>query len=242
MVGFRDWLRVHDDDRLRYETTKRRLAAQAEHRVLVVLQSRDAGGKDGTVRHVFGALNPQGTKVTSFGEPTPPELAHDYLWRVHARVPGDGEIMVFNRSHYEDVLVARVRQLVPDSRWSRRYRQIRDFERMLADEGTTIVKLFLHISDDEQRARLQARIDDPAKQWKITAADLADRVRWDEYRVAYEDALARTACERAPWYVIPADRKWYRNLAVARVMVQTLAGLDLHFPPGDPALLGAKVP
>ena len=213
-----------------------RLRAQNSHRVLAVLQGRDAGGKDGTVRNVFSALNPHSVKVTSFSKPTSPELAHDYLWRVHSCVPGDGELGIFNRSHYEDVLVARVHDLVPKARWKKRYQQICDFERMLVEEGTTIVKFYLHISKDEQRQRLQSRVDDPAKHWKYTSDDLADRARWDDYTHAYEDVLTTTSTDDAPWYVIPADQKWYRNLAVARIMVDTLRALKLEYPPGDPAL------
>lgn len=215
---------------------QQKLWAQHERRVLVVLQARDAGGKDGTVRHVFGHLNPQSVKVTSFSQPTAPELAHDYLWRVHARVPEDGQLGIFNRSHYEDVLIARVHDLVPRAQWKKRFRQICDFERMLTEEGTTIVKFFLHISKEEQRKRLQARVDDPAKHWKYTPADLADRALWDDYGLAHEEMLEKTSTEYAPWSIVPADDKWYRNLVIATVMVHTMRGLNLEFPPGDPTL------
>lgn len=217
------------------------LWAQHEHRVLVILQARDAGGKDGTIRKVFSELNPQSVKVTSFKQPTEPELDHDYLWRVHTHVPGNGELMVFNRSHYEDVLVVRVRDLVPKARWKKRYRQIREFERMLVEEGTTIVKFHLHISKDEQRARLQARVDDPKKHWKFAPADVAEREHWDSYRTAYEEMLEKTSTDVAPWYVIPSDHKWFRSLEVARIMVHTLRGLGLEYPPADPDLAGVVV-
>ena len=207
------------------------LWADHSHRVLVVLQAIDGGGKDGTIRHVFGALNPQGVRVVNFKAPTAPELAHDYLWRVHPHVPGDGELTVFNRSHYGDVLVVRVHDLVAKHRWHARYAQIRHFEQMLVDEGTTIVKCFLHISNDEQRERLQRRIDTPDKQWKFNPADLAERARWDDYQAAFEDMLNETSTDAAPWYAIPADQKWYRNLAVAQLMVDTLESLDLSYPP-----------
>jgi PPK2 family polyphosphate:nucleotide phosphotransferase len=174
--------------------------------------------------------------VASFKAPTAPELAHDFLWRIHPQVPGDGEIVIFDRSHYEDVLIARVRQLVPKERWKARYDHIRHFERMLADEGTTIVKVFLHISKDEQRDRLQKRLDDPTKNWKFEIVDLENRKHWDEYQRAFDDAIGRTATGFAPWYVVPADRKWYRNLVVSEILVQTLSKLDLSYPPPDPGL------
>lgn len=207
------------------------LWAQHRHRVLVVLQATDTGGKDGTIRNVFGPLDAQGVRVAGFTRPTPDELAHDFLWRVHGRVPGDGEIVVFNRSHYEDVLVPRVHGRVPEPVWRRRYEHIRNFEALLADEGTTIVKFFLHISKDEQRERLQARLDDPTKHWKFDPGDLEERKRWADYQAAYADALSETSVGAAPWYAVPADRKWFRNVVVAQVMVDTLESLDLDYPP-----------
>jgi len=212
------------------------LWAQHRHRILVVLQATDTGGKDGTIRHVFGPLNAQGVRVVGFKAPTPDELAHDFLWRVHERVPGDGEIVVFNRSHYEDVLVPRVHHLVPDDVWRRRFDHIRHFEALLADEGTTIVKFFLHITKDEQRERLQARLDDPTKHWKFDSHDLDERRHWDDYQAAYADVLAETSTARAPWYAVPADKKWFRNLVVAQVMVDLLESLDLAYPPAEPGL------
>jgi len=207
-----------------------RLWAEEKRAVLVVLQGIDAAGKDGTIRRVMTAFNPQGCRVSGFRVPTPDELAHDYLWRVHRRVPGKGEIGIFNRSHYEDVLVVRVKQLVPRAVWSKRYRQIRDFERLLADTGTSIVKFFLHISRDEQRQRFQERYDDPRKRWKFSLGDLEERARWDDYMRAYEDALSKTSTADAPWYVIPADRNWFRNLAVASILADTIDDLAPAYP------------
>jgi len=218
-----------------------RLWAESKHRLLVVLQAMDTGGKDGTIRHVFKGANPQGIEVRSFGPPTEQELAHDYLWRVHPHVPGNGAMTIFNRSHYEDVLVVRVRELVPEDRWRRRYQHINDFERLLTDEGTTIVKLFLHISREEQRARLQARLDDPSKRWKFRAGDLEDRNLWVPYQTAYEEAITRTSTENAPWYVVPANRKWYRNLVVSNILIETLEKLDPRFPEPETDLDGLVV-
>jgi PPK2 family polyphosphate:nucleotide phosphotransferase len=215
------------------------LFAQHEHKILVVLQAMDTGGKDGTIRHVFEGVNPQGVRVASFRTPTPEELDRDYLWRVHRQTPAKGEIVIFNRSHYEDVLVVRVHQLVPESVWSRRFEHINAFERLLADEGTRFVKFFLHIDLKEQKKRLQERLDDPKKHWKFNPGDLDERKRWDEYRLAYEDLLGRTSTPWAPWYVVPANRKWYRNLVVASVLVDLLKGLNLHYPKArfDPATI-----
>ncbi len=212
------------------------LYAEGKHKVLVVLQATDTGGKDGTIRHVFDGTNPQGVSVASFKKPTPRELAHDYLWRVHRHTPGTGEITIFNRSHYEDVLVVRVHGLVPEERWRRRYDHINDFEALLADEGTTILKFFLHISKEEQRERLQARLDEPEKNWKFSKGDLAERQRWDDYLDAYEAALTRTTTDHAPWYAVPADRKWFRNLVISQVLVDTLSSLDMAYPAPEEGL------
>ena len=217
------------------------LFAQAEHRLLVVLQAPDAGGKDGTIRAILTGVNPQGTDVVNFKQPTDAELAHDYLWRVHAHTPAKGEIVVFNRSHYEDVLVVKVHQLVPDKQLERRYDHINAFEQMLVDEGTTIIKLFLHISPEEQAARLQERLDDPSKRWKFRKGDLDERARWEDYRQAYQTMLQRTSTPAAPWYVVPADRNWFRNLVVAEILVQTLEGFDMTYPESDKDLDGLKV-
>jgi PPK2 family polyphosphate:nucleotide phosphotransferase len=208
-----------------------RLWAEHRHRILIVLQGIDTAGKGGTIEHVMEAFPPQGVRIKGFGVPTVEENAHDYLWRVHPHVPGNGEIAIFDRSHYENVLVVRVHDLVPKARWSRRYEQMNAWERMLADEGTTIVKCFLHISKEEQRERLQARVEDPAKRWKFKMGDLEERALWDDYMAAYEEVLRRTSTSWAPWYVIPADRKWFRNLAVSEVLVDVLEELDPQFPP-----------
>lgn len=212
------------------------LYAEGKHKVLIVLQAMDTGGKDGTIRHVFDGTNPQGVKVASFKKPTPEELAHDYLWRVHDHAPGSGEIAIFNRSHYEDVLVVRVHSLVPEGRWRRRFDHINAFEKLLTDEGTTILKFYLHISHDEQAERLQARLDDPTKQWKFNKGDLEHRDLWDKYMEAYAAALTLTSTERAPWYIVPANRKWYRNIVVAKTIVETLERLDMEYPEPDEGL------
>jgi PPK2 family polyphosphate:nucleotide phosphotransferase len=217
------------------------LWAESTRALLVVLQAMDTGGKDSTIRHVFTGVNPQGVKVWSFGVPSEIELDHDYLWRVHQRTPARGTITIFNRSHYEDVLVVRVRELVPEEQWSRRYDHIRDFERMLSDEGTVIVKLFLNISKEEQRVRLQERIDDPEKRWKFRLGDLDERRLWDQYQRAYEDALTRTSTEHAPWYVVPANVKWFRNLVVSRILVETLEAMDPRLPDEEEGLDGVVV-
>jgi PPK2 family polyphosphate:nucleotide phosphotransferase len=190
----------------------------------------DTSGKDGTIRHVFDGVNPIGVRVAAFKAPTEEEIERDFLWRIHKQVPGAGEMAIFNRSHYEDVLVARVRQLVPSEVWSQRYGQINDFEKLLADTGTTILKFFLYISKEEQRERLQARVDDPQKRWKFRMGDLDDRQHWDDYIAAYEEALSRTSTGHAPWYVVPSDKKWFRNLVVATVLVETLESLRMKLP------------
>jgi PPK2 family polyphosphate:nucleotide phosphotransferase len=209
------------------------LYAEGKHKLLIVLQAMDTGGKDGTIRHVFEGVNPQGVKVASFKVPTRKELAHDYLWRVHKHTPGNGEIVIFNRSHYEDVLVVRVHNLVPESTWSRRYRHITDFEKLLADEGTTILKFFLHIDRDEQKERLQARLDEPDKNWKFSRGDLEERKLWDQYLDAYQAAIEKTSTGYAPWFVIPANRKWYRNLVISTIIIDTLKNLRMAYPEGE---------
>lgn len=218
-----------------------RLFAESKRSLLVVLQAIDAGGKDGTIEHVFKGMNPQGVRVASFKKPSEEELAHDFLWRIHRQAPQRGEIGVFNRSHYEDVLVVRVHDLVPEAVWRGRYEHIRAFERLLHDDDTTVVKLFLHISKDEQRERLQARLDDPAKHWKFRLADLEERARWDDYEVAFEEAIRETSTADAPWYVIPSDRKWYRNWAVLRILIETLEAMDPQWPTTDEQLDGVVV-
>ena len=212
------------------EALQELLYAEHRHNALIVLQGMDTSGKDGVIRNVFEGVNPQGVRVAGFKKPTPRELDHDFLWRVHQQVPGQGEIVIFNRSHYEDVLVVRVHQLAPEEVWSKRYDHINDFERMLADEGTTILKFFLYIDREEQKDRLQSRLDEPNKHWKFNPADLEERKLWPEYIKAYEDAISRTSTEWAPWYIIPANRKWYRNLVVGTVIVETLEGLKMRYP------------
>ena len=207
-----------------------KLYAEQKQRILVVLQAMDTGGKDGVVRHVFGGVNPQGVRVASFKVPTPPELAHDYLWRVHAQTPGKGEIVIFNRSHYEDVLAVRVHNIVPEDVWSRRFDQINAFEKTVAEEGTTILKFFLHISSSEQKQRLLDRLKDDTKQWKFNPGDLKERALWKDYMQSYEDVLNKTSSEYAPWYLIPADKKWYRDLAIASILVDTLKQLKIDYP------------
>ncbi len=208
-----------------------RMWAEAKHSVLVVLQGIDAAGKDGTIAKVMEAFNPQGCPVTSFKQPTPEELGHDFLWRVHKRTPREGEIGIFNRSHYEDVLVVRVHSLVPRRVWSARYDQINAFEDILTKNGTTIVKFFLSIDRDEQRQRFQERYDDPKKRWKFSLGDLEERALWDDYQAAFADALSKTSTAAAPWYVIPANRNWFRNLAVATILADTIAELKPKYPP-----------
>lgn len=220
----------------RLEELQELLYANGSHRLLVVLQATDTGGKDGTIRHVFDGTNPQGVKVASFKKPTEAELARDYLWRVHQHVPADGEITIFNRSHYEDVLVVRVHELVPEERWSRRYHHIREFERLLADEGTTIIKIFLHITKDEQKDRLQSRLDEPHKHWKFAKGDLAERARWDDYQKAFEAMLRETSTPWAPWYVVPACDKRYRNLVISQILVETLESFDMDWPEPEDGL------
>ena len=212
-----------------------KLWAEAKKSVLVVLQGIDASGKDGTIRRVMTAFNPQGCNVASFKVPTAEEAAHDFLWRIHKRTPGKGEIAIFNRSHYEQVLIVRVHGLEPRSVWSKHYDQINEFEELLADSGTTIVKFFLHISKDEQRQRIQERYDTPRKRWKFSMGDLEERKLWDKYMVAYEEAIARTSTDKAPWYVIPANKNWTRNLAVSSILAETIADLKPAYPP-EPTL------
>jgi PPK2 family polyphosphate:nucleotide phosphotransferase len=225
----------------RLEVLQEALWAEHRRQVLVVLQGMDTSGKDGTISHVFEGVNPLGVRVTAFKAPSPDELDHDFLWRIHARMPARGEIMIFNRSHYEDVLAARVRKLVPPAVWHRRFGQINDFERLLAESGTTILKFFLYISKEEQRQRLQERLDDPLKRWKFRKGDLLDRAHWDEYMAAYEAVLRQTSPKHAPWYVVPADKKWYRNLYVATVLVKALEDLNPQPPEPEEDLQGVVV-
>jgi len=206
------------------------LYAEGKHSLLICLQALDAAGKDGTINHVLGAMNPQGCKVYGFKVPSKEELAHDFLWRIHARTPGKGEVVIFNRSHYESVLVERVHKLVPKEIWAERYDLINEFERGLLANGTHIIKLFLHIDADEQLRRFKQRIDDPARHWKISEFDYSERKLWNDYQEAYEDAISKTSTKHAPWYVIPSNHKWLRNLAVSNIIVDTLKSLDMEFP------------
>ena len=231
---------LHDDrdeaekecDELREELAEwqNRLYAEGKQRLLVVLQATDAGGKDSTIRKVFCGVNPQGVRVASFKKPTPEVLAHDFLWRIHSKVPATGMIQVFNRSHYEDVLVVRVHDIVPREVWEPRYELINEFEKLLSDSGTTILKFYLHISKDEQKERFQARLDDPNKTGKFSTEDLEKRKHWADYMSAFEDMLERCTTEHAPWFVIPADQKWYRNLAILRSIVGTLREMNPEYP------------
>jgi PPK2 family polyphosphate:nucleotide phosphotransferase len=211
-------------------TYQTRLWAEGRRRVLLILQGLDASGKDGAIKKVFTGVNPQGVRVVSFRVPTETELAHDYLWRIHANCPAHGEIGIFNRSQYEDVVTVGVMELAPEDVWRPRIGHIREFERMLTDEDTTILKCFLHISKEEQKQRFESRLQNPEKRWKFNPADLEARKRWDLFAAAYEEALTATSTEWAPWYVIPADRKWVRNVALATLLVETLRRLDPQLP------------
>lgn len=206
------------------------LYAEKKYSLLIVIQALDAGGKDGTINHVFAAFNPQGASVTGFKQPTPIELAHDFLWRIHPHAPEKGWVAIFNRSHYEDVLITRVHKLVDKQTWTERYDRIRDFELGLTESGTTILKFFLHISKEEQLARFEQRLDDPARNWKISESDYSERALWDSYIEAFEDALTATSMREAPWYVIPANHKWFRNLAVSQIVADTMEELGMTFP------------
>ena len=210
--------------------------AEEKHALLIILQAMDAAGKDGTIKKVMSGVNPQGCRVTSFKVPTPEELSHDFLWRLHKQVPPRGYIGLFNRSHYEDVLVVRVHQLVPEKVWRSRYEHINNFEKLLADSGVTILKFFLHISKDEQKERLQKRLDNKSKNWKFNAGDLKERDRWDDYMAAYEDAINKCNTPWAPWHVVPANKKWYRNLAISERIVEALESLDMKYPPAPEGL------
>jgi PPK2 family polyphosphate:nucleotide phosphotransferase len=198
--------------------------------LLIVLQAMDAGGKDGTIRSIMSGVNPQGVTVTSFKAPTAAELAHDFLWRIHQAVPARGMIGIFNRSHYEDVLVARVKNLVTKRVWQTRYEHINNFEQLLVDSGVTLLKFYLHISKDEQKERLQARLDEPDKRWKFNPGDLAERERWDDYMQAFEDVFEKCSPKAAPWYIVPANRKWYRNVLISGTIVKTLESLKMKYP------------
>jgi len=231
--GKEDSLKAFDKLQDELQHLQKLLYAQNKHRILVVLQAMDTGGKDGCVKHVFSRIDPQGIIVCPFKKPTEEELARDFLWRVHQKVPCNGQMVVFNRSHYEDIIAVKVKKIFPEQVWKKRYQHVVDFERMLAEEGTTIVKIYLHISKEEQKERLVSRLEDPDKHWKFNPDDLKDRALWGKFMETYEELLPRTSTEFAPWYVVPANRKWYRNLVVARIMVDTLKKLDMKFPEID---------
>lgn len=229
------------ETRSRIDVLQQRLYAEGSRSVLLVVQAMDAAGKDGTIRNVLTGLNPAGIHVASFKAPGGPEAQHDYLWRVHQVTPRKGEIAVFNRSHYEDVLVVRVKSFVPEPVWRRRYEHIRNFEQMLTDEGTTVVKVFLHVSKDEQARRFQERLDDPEKRWKFRKGDLDDRALWDDFQAAYTEAIAETSTKDCPWYVVPADSNSRRNMAVGEILLRTLERLDPKIPDPEEGLEGVKV-
>ena len=241
LAGKPEAAELHRDLLARLQTLQNRLWAEQRRSLLLVLQGMDASGKDGTIRTVLSGVNPQGCRVTSFKAPVGRDAAHDFLWRVHEVCPAHGEMGIFNRSHYEDVIAVRVRALAPESVWRPRLRHIREFERMLTDEGTTIVKVFLHISTDEQRRRLQRRIDDPERSWKFRKADLDDRAMWDQYDHAYEDTLTETSTKWAPWHVVPGDRKWVRTVAVSELVVHALERMDPKLPEPEPGIEGIVV-
>jgi PPK2 family polyphosphate:nucleotide phosphotransferase len=236
-AGFKDKHESHEHALPEIETYTQKLHdlqylmyAEGKRSLLICLQGRDAAGKDGTINHVLGAMNPQGCTVTGFKVPSKEEAAHDFLWRYHQHTPDKGQVAIFNRSHYEDVLVVRVHDMVPKQVWSARYAQINDFEKILADNGTHILKFYLHIDPDEQLARFKQRIDDPTRHWKISDGDYAERPFWDAYTEAFEDALSKTSTEYAPWFIIPSNHKWFRNLAVSRIVAETLESLNMKFP------------
>jgi PPK2 family polyphosphate:nucleotide phosphotransferase len=239
--GKREGLAELEKLNAKLESLQELLFAEHKHKVLIVLQAMDTGGKDGTIRRVFDGVNPAGVRVVSFKAPTSEELDHDFLWRVHKGVPGSGEMVIFNRSHYEDVLVVRVHGLVTKNIWSERFKQINDFEQMLAQNGTTILKFYLHIDLEEQKERLQARLDDPTKHWKFRLGDLEERKLWGEYMQAYEDVLNKTSTKDAPWYIIPANRKWYRDMVISSILVDTLESLKMKYPESEEKLDGVIV-
>lgn len=231
--GKKEAEKKHEAMRAQLEELQELMWAEHRRRLLIVLQGMDTSGKDGAIRFLMDGFDAAGVRVASFKKPTAPEIERDFLWRIHAQVPGDGEIVIFNRSHYEDVLIVRVHDLVPSAIWRKRYRQINDFERMLTESGTTVLKFFLHISRDEQKERLEARVADPKKRWKFNRGDLDERKLWDEYMKAGEEALEKTSTAHAPWHVVPSDRKWYRNYVIGSVVIRTLKGFGMKYPEVD---------
>jgi PPK2 family polyphosphate:nucleotide phosphotransferase len=225
-----------DRHRTRIRDLQGRLYGEHRRSLLIVLQAMDTGGKDGTIKHVFQGVNPQGCQVWSFKIPSTEESDHDFLWRYHQHVPPRGMIGIFNRSHYEDVLIVRVKKLVPEQVWRPRYTAINQFEHALTLSNVTVIKFYLHISKDEQKRRLRSRLDDPDKRWKFSVDDVREREFWDDYQQAYQDAINATSTPEAPWYVVPANNKWYRNLVIARTIADTLEAMDPHYPPAEPGL------
>jgi PPK2 family polyphosphate:nucleotide phosphotransferase len=238
----KDVLKELEAQRRRIRDLQERLYAENQQGLLVVLQAMDTGGKDGTIKHVFGGVNPQGCRISSFKAPSAEEANHDFLWRYHKSAPARGRIGIFNRSHYEDVLVVRVKGIVPEEVWRERYGLINEFERNLTRNGITVLKFFLHISKDEQKRRLESRLADPDKRWKFSKNDIKERAFWDDYQAAFEDAINECSTSHAPWYVVPANKKWYRNLVVARTIADTLEAMDPRFPPAEQGLEDVKVP
>ena len=230
-ASHREALKVIEQDVARMDRLQYLLYADGRRSLLIVLQALDAGGKDGVVRHLFSGMNPQGTSVACFKQPTRYEVAHDFLWRAHQHAPARGEVAIFNRSHYEDVLVVRVHKLVPKPVWRRRYELINDFEKMLDRNGTRILKFYLHISPEEQLARFKQRLDDPARRWKISESDYSERKLWPQYVKAFEEAMQETSTRHAPWFVIPANHKWFRDLAISQIVASTMEGMGLKLPP-----------
>jgi PPK2 family polyphosphate:nucleotide phosphotransferase len=231
-----------EHQRQRLQNLQERFYAEHQRSLLIVLQAMDTGGKDGTIKHVFGGLNPQGCQVWSFKKPSDEESSHDFLWRYHQRTPQRGMISIFNRSHYEDVLIVRVKQLVPQEVWQERYQLINEFEHMLTLNNIRVIKFFLHISKDEQKRRLESRLKDPNKHWKFSSNDIKERQFWDDYQAAFEDAINNCSTAYAPWYVVPANKKWYRNLVVARTIADTLESMNPQYPPAEVGLENIVVP
>ena len=238
----KDVLKELEAQRKRIRDLQERLYAENRQGLLVVLQAMDTGGKDGTIKHVFGGVNPQGCRISSFKAPSAEEANHDFLWRYHKSAPARGRIGIFNRSHYEDVLVVRVKGIVSEEVWRERYGLINAFERNLASNGITVLKFFLHISKDEQKRRLESRLADPDKRWKFSKNDIKERAFWDDYQAAFEDAVNECSTDHAPWYVVPANKKWYRNLVVARTIADTLEAMDPQFPPAEQGLENVRIP
>jgi len=238
----KDALKELETQRKRIQDLQGKLYAENEKGLLIVLQAMDTGGKDGTIKHVFSGVNPQGCRISSFKAPNPEERNHDFLWRYHKSAPAVGRIGIFNRSHYEDVLVVRVKNLAPEEVWRPRFELIKNFEYSLTRNNISVIKFYLHISKDEQKRRLESRLADPEKRWKFSSNDIKERAYWDAYQEAFEDAISETSTEYAPWYVVPANKKWYRNLVIARAIADTLEAMDPRFPPAEEGLENISIP